>query len=316
LGEAPRHGKTPGMERPNFYAGSPLDRAHERRRDPDWLKACLAEPKTRIIPVWRSLNFVRRTETVAAAWIPAPDGRELLVETRQSVFLGLGAGAAHVAVDLSDLTEEDLPAIVSRHGEFVDLRSVGPLLGAEEGALLAYARGIAWWHERHRFCGACGWATASAEAGHVRQCLNPACGISHFPRTDPAVIMLVTLGDKALLGRQASWPPGMHSTLAGFVEPGEALEDAVAREVFEEVGIRVANIRYHSSQPWPFPSSIMIGFTAEALDSAIRPETSEIESARWLTRAMVRASPEDDRFKLPRRDSIARRLIETWLKGA
>jgi NAD+ diphosphatase len=303
------------MEQPNFYAGSHLDRAHRRRSDPDWLKLCLAEPGTRIVPVWRNLNLVRRSERVSAAWLPAASS-SLALESRESVLLGIGEGAAHVAVDLSDLSEEALAPIVGAHGEFVDLRTVGPLLGAEEGALLAYARGIAFWHARHGFCGNCGSSTLSAEAGHVRRCVNASCGISHFPRTDPAVIMLVTRGDQALLGRQPSWPPGMHSTLAGFVEPGEALEEAVAREVMEEVGIRVRDVRYRSSQPWPFPASIMLGFTAVALDVAIHPEPGEIEFAGWFSREDLRRSPENEAFKLPRRDSIARRLIEGWLGEA
>src|SRR5262249_47246584 len=152
----------------------------------------------------------------------------------------------------------------------------------------------------------CGSATESVDAGHVRRCSNAACATQHFPRTDPAVIMLVTDGDRALLGRQRSWPAGQHSTLAGFVEPGESLEDAVAREVFEETGIRVAEVRYHSSQPWPFPSSIMLGFTAKALTTEITIDPDEIEAAAWFDRRFLLNPPDDDEFRLPRRDSIAR----------
>ncbi len=140
-----------------------------------------------------------------------------------------------------------------------------------------------------------------------------ACATSHFPRTDPAVIMLVTDGERALLGRQKSWPQGQHSTLAGFVEPGESLEDAVAREVFEETRVVVGEVRYHSSQPWPFPSSIMLGFTAVARTSEITVDPSELEDARWFDRDWMLAHQDDDEFRLPRRDSIARRLIEDWL---
>src|SRR5262249_49094954 len=148
--------------------------------------------------------------------------------------------------------------------EFTDLRRVGPLLERFEGSLLAYARGITYWHQRHRFCGVCGAPTRSRDAGHVRVCLNETCKTQHFPRTDPAVIMLVHDGDRCLLGRQSVWPTGMHSTLAGFVEPGESLEEAVAREVREETAIEVTDVAYHSSQPWPFPSSVMLGFHARA----------------------------------------------------
>jgi NAD+ diphosphatase len=149
----------------------------------------------------------------------------------------------------------------------------------------------------------------------MRICGNPACGRSHHPRTDPAVIMLVHDGDHCLLGRQPSWPPGMHSTLAGFVEPGESLEDAVAREVSEEAGIRVTGIRYHSSQPWPFPSSIMLGFYARAATTAIQVDGLELESAGWFHRDQLLNSPENEQFHLPRRDSISWRLIETWMRG-
>jgi NAD+ diphosphatase len=169
-----------------------------------------------------------------------------------------------------------------------------------------------WWHARHRFCGVCGAPTESVEAGHVRRCTSPACGASHFPRTDPAVIMLVHDGDRALLGRQKIWPPGMYSTLAGFVEPGESLEETVAREVFEESGIRVAEVRYHSSQPWPFPASLMIGFHAAAASREIRMDQSELEDCGWFSRAELRDFGRQGKA-LPRADSIARRLIEDWL---
>jgi NAD+ diphosphatase len=176
------------------------------------------------------------------------------------------------------------------------------------------------WHQRHHFCGVCGSPTRSEEAGHQRRCTNSACNAVHFPRTDPAVIMAVSDGarngkDRLLLGRQASWPPGMRSVLAGFVEPGESLEEAVAREVKEEVGIEVEDVRYHSSQPWPFPGSIMLGFNAHALSTEIRLSPEEIAEAAWYTREQLRASPEDESFRLPRRDSIARRLVEGWIAG-
>jgi NAD+ diphosphatase len=169
-----------------------------------------------------------------------------------------------------------------------------------------------WWHARHRFCGVCGAATESVEAGHVRRCTNPECKASHFPRTDPAVIMLVHDGDRALLGRQKVWAPGMYSTLAGFLEPGESLEETVAREVFEESGIRVGEVRYHSSQPWPFPASLMIGFHAAATSREIRLNQSELEDCAWFSRSELRDFQAQGK-NLPRQDSIARRLIEDWL---
>ncbi len=194
------------------------------------------------------------------------------------------------------------------------MRRVGPLLPRHEGALLAYARGIAYWHERHRFCGVCGAPTQSAEGGHVRRCTGPACGTTHFPRTDPAVIMLVHDGERCLLGRKPGWPAGMHSTLAGFVEPGESLEEAVAREVFEEAGIRVDDVTYHSSQPWPFPASLMLGFHARARTLEITVDPEELEHAAWFERSFLLARQDDDTLRLPRRDFIARRLVEDWLR--
>jgi NAD+ diphosphatase len=153
------------------------------------------------------------------------------------------------------------------------------------------------------------------EAGHMRRCTDPACQTMHFPRTDPAVIMLVADGDRALLGRQKTFPPGMYSTLAGFVEPGESLEGAVAREVREETDIEVGAVVYHSSQPWPFPANIMLGFHAAAVSTEITVDTGELEDARWFERSWLLAHVDDDSFRLPRRDSIARRLVGDWLAG-
>src|SRR5256714_8255556 len=147
---------------------------------------------------------------------------------------------------------------------FEELRPLAPLLAADEAGLLAYARAMAIWRVRHRHCGVCGAGTIATRAGHILVCSNAACAQELFPRIDPAIIVLVTDGERALLGRQANWPPGRYSTIAGFVEPGESLEDAVLREVFEETGVNVTNPRYDSSQPWPFPSSLMIGFQAQA----------------------------------------------------
>jgi NAD+ diphosphatase len=153
------------------------------------------------------------------------------------------------------------------------------------------------------------------EAGHVRRCTNAACDAQHFPRTDPAVIMLVhDRNERCLLGRQAAWPQGMHSTLAGFVEPGESLEEAVAREVYEETRIELSSVTYHSSQPWPFPASLMLGFHAEAKTTAITVDKSELDDARWYEKSWILAHQDDEQFRLPRRDSIARRLLEDWLR--
>ncbi|NMM45316.1 NAD(+) diphosphatase [Rhodospirillaceae bacterium KN72] len=295
----------------NMYASGPLDRADRLRTDIDALSEAWA--RALVVPIWQDRNFVRLDGDPVGILLPA-DALDDLPDGTVRVFLGLDAqGVPHFAVDLSHHEE---PPIIAEGGFFEDLRRVGPTLSLDDGALLAYARGLVHWHKRHRFCGLCGAPTRAAKAGHELRCTNPDCGAPHFPRTDPAVIMLVHDGaDRIVLGRQKEWPPGRVSVLAGFVEPGESLEDAVAREVMEEVGVQVADVRYNSSQPWPFPSSIMLGFSARALDFDLSVATDEIEEAAWYTRAEVAACPEDDRFALPRRDSIAYRLIQDWMRG-
>jgi NAD+ diphosphatase len=297
---------------PNYYAAVPLDRRTERRGDRDFIEQHLRHEATRILPVWRSQNLVAGIGVEPrAAWLSAAQAESWIGGT-EAIFLGLAGDIAHFALELSHL-DDPAPAAAIAGAGFTDLRNVGAIMPRDEGALLAYARGLIHWHSRHRFCGVCGHATMSEQAGHQRRCANAGCGSVHFPRTDPAVIMLVHERDRALLGRQAQWPPGMHSVLAGFVEPGESLEEAVAREVMEEVGIPVADVRYHSSQPWPFPASIMLGFTARALSPEIRLSPDEIESAHWFTRDELRRSPENETFRLSRRDSISRRLVDDWL---
>jgi NAD+ diphosphatase len=299
------------MENVNFYVISALDRASARRRDADWLERRLADPDSRLLPVWRGQNLLHEAETPAAALLSWAEAEPLLGGPAQVALLGLIAERAHFVLDLSHRAEPpQLPGT-----RFADLRSVGPIIERNQGGLLAYARGLAYWHQRHRFCGVCGSPTESREAGHLRRCIDPACAAEHHPRTDPAVIMRIEHEGRILLGRQKQWPPGMHSVLAGFVEPGESLEDTVAREVGEEAGLAIADIAYHSSQPWPFPASIMLGFTARALDDKLTVDGEELESARWFSRAELLASPENETFRLPRRDSIARRLVEDWLKA-
>lgn len=307
------------MPRPNFYAGVPLDRADRLRGDAARLSELLADPGARVVPLWRSQHLIAAEADAVVLRRAELDG--LLdvarVQGGETIFLGLRGEVAYLAIDFSHLEEPQIGPLTAGLGSFRDLRAVGPVMNREDGALLAYARGLAHWHGRHRFCGVCGSATVSEKGGHQRRCSNEQCNAVHFPRTDPAVIMLVHDGaDRCLLGRQPFWPPGMHSTLAGFVEPGESLEEAVAREIWEEVGLTlpVEEVTYHSSQPWPFPSSIMLGFYARADHGPLDLGQDELESARWYGRDELKNSPENETFKLPRRDSIARRLIEDWLE--
>jgi NAD+ diphosphatase len=296
--------------RVNFYATGEFNRAVERREDVAWIREKLADPASRLYPIWRLRNYVS-DPGAPRALVLDPARRAALLESASTVvLLGIEEEVAHFLIDISHLDE---PAAIEL-GHAVDLRAVGALMSQREGALLAYARGLTYWHDRHKFCGVCGSPTESKNAGHQRQCTNPDCSVVQFPRTDPAVIMRITHGDRILMARQAVWPQGMHSILAGFVEPGESLEDAVAREVYEEVGLRLTRIKYFSSQPWPFPSSLMLGFSAEATSDRFTVDQNELESARWMTRQELLNSPEDATFKLPRKDSISRRLIEDWLR--
>ena len=298
------------MKRPNFLSGLELDRAVGLRSSPERLDEAWGRPDTRVLPVWRSKHIVLR-EDVTSLVLLGPDKLDKLEAYRESrVLLGTAGGAAVFAVDLSPVEEPaeslGLPPVHAVLG----LREVAPLVSQSEGALLAYASGILSWHRRHRFCGVCGSATRPTQGGHVRVCASEGCGEQHFPRTDPAVIMLVTDGERSLLGRQSAWPPLVYSTLAGFVEPGESLEEAVRREVYEETSVELDEVHYHSSQPWPFPSSLMLGFTARARTREIRLQPEELEDARWFTRDEVRRR---DGVELPSSISIARRLIEDWL---
>lgn len=305
-------GITKFMKSPNFYAGLQLDRGTEKRRDEAWVAERLGRAETRLLPVWRSQSLVIEGPEPHAVFLSYGECNGL---DCQRIFLGERDGTSYFAMDVSHVDEARLPEVLPGRGKFVDLRAVGALMDRLEGGLLAYARALAYWHSRHRFCPVCGAPTRSNPAGHVRKCTNESCGAEHFPRTDPAVIMLVHDGERCLLGHHVRWTIPMYSTLAGFVEPGESLEDAVAREIYEEAGVRVTDVRYHSSQPWPFPSSIMLGFYARAVTTDIAADPQELQHAAWFTRDFLRGPHDPDKFRLPRADSIARRLIEDWIES-
>jgi NAD+ diphosphatase len=320
------------MPLPNYYSAPEFERAGLRRRDGEWIRARATDAASQFVPVWRSQNLVVEIEggepraIVLAAGHAAPLLGEGDADTHLAhgrlVFLGEIEARAHFAIDLSaietPLERLASPALAASgvsadNARFADLRQLAGRLARPEGALLALARAMVFWHQRHRFCGLCGSPTLGEEAGHMRRCTNPDCSTMHFPRTDPAVIMLVSDGERALLGRNKNFPPGMYSTLAGFVEPGESLEDAVAREVREETAIEVGAVAYHSSQPWPFPANIMLGFHAEATSTEITVDYGELEDARWFERDWLLKHADDNTFRLPRLDSIARRLVKDWL---
>ena len=292
-----------------------FDRAAHLRSEPEKLWDRLRDGPSRVIPVSRDRNLVTRGDPVGAALIAGPAARTMIDSASEVVFLGTAGEEAFFALEVPDPEPRTL-APFDGGAEFMDLREVGPLIDARDGALLALARGIMYWHRNTRFCGVCGNPTESREAGFIRACTGAECGHEHYPRTDPAVIMLVTrlgpAGGYCLLGRQSKWPEKRYSTLAGFVEPGETLEAAVAREVHEETGVTVADVRYQASQPWPFPASLMLGFQARATTDVIRVNDSELEDARWFSRAEV-ARFDPPGFALPRSGSISRWLIANWL---
>jgi len=274
----------------------------------------MQDPLSQLHLTWRGRNLILTPDQPRAKFLTLHDHLDVINRAATVIFLGRSAETAYFVADLSELEETEVTTL----GEFAELRSVGQLVPQRDGALMGYARGLMHWHERHRYCGRCGASTRVEAAGHQRRCSNESCGLMHFPRLDPAVIMRITHrhpvhGERILLARQASWMPGMHSVLAGFVETGETLEAAVARETFEEAGLVVHNVRYFASQPWPFPSSLMLGYTAEAVSDAITLDHNELESARWMTRAEVRALGDSDTFRLPRADSISRQLVAAWL---
>ncbi len=301
--------------RPNAYTGSPLDRASHLRENAAWLAAALDDPATLWAPVWRGRNLMHGVEEghPEAMFLTGEAAATLRLAGGPWAFLGLHDARALFAVDAS-AADDPVPLLPPGVGAFADLRATAGLLPPGEAAILAHARGLMHWRARHGFCANCGARAEAHGAGNVTVC--PACGTHHFPRTDPAVIMLVTRGERALLGHSQRFPTTtMYSTLAGFVEPGESLEEAVAREVLEETGVRIGRVAYHSSQPWPFPASIMLGFYAEALSEDIVIDPVELTDARWFTREQVRR-PEAYGFSIPRRDSIASRLIDDWMDAA
>ncbi len=303
----------------HFYASEELDRVAHLRGDEDWLSARLDDPESLVLPVWRGRLFVELEregdEPPRPVYLNVADAKELVDDLQAAaILLGTQGGRAHFAVDLSSIDNPEECSLLAQRGHFVSLRAVGPFLDQVSGGLLALAQAMVYWHQQHRFCGACGCLTRGEEAGHWLRCTSESCGVLHFPRTDPAIIVRVTNEDRCLLGRQSRWPARRYSVLAGFVEPGESLEDAVRREVYEEAGVRVEEVGYHSSQPWPFPASLMIGFTARAVDDAIRVDLDELADARWFTRRQLQAEIEAGDVALPPEISLARQLIEGWYR--
>ncbi|MFE7570149.1 NAD(+) diphosphatase [Streptomyces sp. NPDC057539] len=287
-------------------APSGIDRAAHHRLDEAWLAAAWSHPTTRVFVVSGGQVLIDDTPDGRTELVMTPSFEAPLTETHR-YFLGTDPeGVRYFA-----LQKDSLPGRMDQSARPAGLREAGMLLSPRDAGLMVHAVALENWQRLHRFCSRCGERTMIAAAGHIRRC--PACGAEHYPRTDPAVIMLVTdEDDRALLGRQVHWPEGRFSTLAGFVEPGESIETSVAREVFEEAGITVGEVEYIASQPWPFPSSLMLGFMARATSSDITVDGEEIEEARWFSREDLRTAIETGEILPPAGISIAARLVELW----
>ncbi|NND18266.1 MAG: NAD(+) diphosphatase [Silicimonas sp.] len=306
------------------FGGSGLNRAAELRGDAAAIEALLARSGTGVLAIWRGKPLLS-DETRAPVFL-APDHPLFSTADEAAVFLGLDDDRPRFARDISgwepvevpdtlgafvDLSEQAHPDVDG--AAFAELRANMTGLTPRDAELVVTSKAILGWHETHGFCAYCGAKTQIGMAGWQRDC--PDCDRHHFPRTDPVVIMLITHGNSVLVGRSPAWPEGMFSLLAGFVEPGESIEGAVRREVFEEVGVRVGRVDYLSSQPWPFPSSLMFGCHGHATSTAIKIDPNEIEEARWVNREdMLEAlSGRHSEIKPARRGAIARFLIEHWL---
>src|SRR5712672_495563 len=304
------------MEEIYCFAGNPLDRVSQRRQDAGWVASLLEDPETRLLPLHDLKPHVRHASAVALAWQNVGPWRSLVDDGSTLILLGIREGRAYFALDAT-------PAEIPADGDTVamDARSVAPMIDGGEAAILAEARSLIDWHARHRFCAQCGTPSVVASGGWVRHCPN--CKAHHFPRVDPVVIMLAVKGERCLLGRGHRRPGARFSCLAGFMEPGETLEEAVRREVLEESGIRVGRVKYLACQPWPFPSSLMMGFLCEGLTEEITVDPEELAEARWFEREEIRAmvaraatGPDDlTQVSVPGPVAIAHQLCRRWSYG-
>jgi len=296
----------------NQFTAVRLDRDVERRDDTQWVAASLAKPDTRLVPLWRSRSLLEHGTdgTIAIYLSPA----ELTEPDRiqPPTLLGDDGVRDYFAVSLTDAQKDEILHLYPA-ARFTDLRRASINMAAKHAGILAYAKALHYWQHRHSFCGVCGHPNRLRSAGHRMACSNDECARETFPRIDPAIIVLVTHQDACLLGHNANWPPKIFSTLAGFVEPGESLEDAVVREVYEEAQVRLLDIRYVSSQPWPFPASAMCGFYAEAIDrnSGV---SEEVVETRWFTVETLTQSVLNNEVRLSPPVSIAFRLLADWFR--
>jgi NAD+ diphosphatase len=301
----------------NTFAGNPLDRASDKRSDADWLARQLASDESLGFAIWNGQPFTEPAPDkgdggVQIAYLPAKLAGELAGGPERLLFMGLWKETAVFAVDLEGPANPADGGPLEGLGKFEDLRAVALRLPDTEAAIVATAKHMFEWRRRHQHCAVCGQPSEAREGGWKRQC--PSCEAEHFPRTDPVVIMLAVHGERCMVGRQERWPKGMFSALAGFLEPGESIEEACARELKEEAGLTAVRVRYHSTQPWPYPNSLMIGLIAEVADDQATPDQTEISEVRWFTRAEARdlIAGKIEGVNAPGRLAIAAQLIRAW----
>lgn len=300
----------------HVFAGNPLDRCDAYRRDPQWLEAQATNPRSRFLPLWHLNVLIQTAPETRLGWLSPADIARLNLDV-PPVFLGRLDDVGHFAIDVSQLGDPRHALHLEESWRFEEARSAAACLSSAEAGILAQSRSQIDWHRRHQFCSMCGQRTVPSRGGHVRKC--PACQAEHFPRTDPVAIMVVTDGERCLLGQSRGRlaRTGAYSALAGFIDQGESIEEAVRREVHEEAGIEVGEVRYHSSQPWPFPSSLMIGCHARALTVDIHKDDEEMTDVRWFNRDEVLAALRGDNpnLRVPAPIAIAHHLIKAWAEN-
>ena len=296
------------------FAGNPFDRADAARRDPEWLDRARANPESRFLGFNRLNVLVDTANEAQLCWLASAEILQLEVQAAP-IFLGLDAGVPHFAVDLSAVADE--VATLQPEAEFRDCRMAAMALPPPQTGIVAQARSQLDWHARHQFCSVCGNPSEPDRGGHLRRC--PQCKAEHFPRTDPVAIMLILPGDECLLGQPAGRfaGTGLYTALAGFIDQGESIEEAVRREVQEEAGIEVGTVTYHSSQPWPFPSSLMIGCHGIATSTKITIDDQELADVAWFSKADVSRAlaGEHPEMQVPGPIAIAHHLIRAWIEG-
>jgi len=299
--------------RRNRFTAVRLDREVELRDDAKWVANTLANPNTRLVPLWRSRSLLERNDEGTIAIYLSPSKLTEPDRIQPPTLLGSDGERDYFAVSVTDSQKDAILAELP-NARFADLRRASIDMAAKHAGILAYAKALHYWQHRHAFCGVCGSPNLLRSAGHRMKCSNDECARESFPRIDPAIIVLVTHEDSCLLGRNSKWRAKHFSTLAGFVEPGESLEDAVVREVYEEVQVNLKNIRYVSSQPWPFPASAMCGFYAEALDRS-SGSSEEVQETRWFSVDSLTQAVLSDEVRLSPPVSIAFRLLADWFQN-